>query len=134
MSFVLFALLMATLVTVCVREDVNLVSRNYYQEELKHGEKMIRIKNTTALAELPSFQFEEGVLKVSFAQWSSVESGKLNMIRPSDERLDLHFDVKGSNEKWQSFPVKIWEPGLYRVNLTWTMDGKEYFYEKMLVL
>lgn len=130
----LFGLFMATLVTVCVREDVNLVSKNYYQEELKHSEKMTRIQNANTLAELPAFQFENGTLKVSFDQWNRVESGELNLMRPSDAHLDVHFTVKGSNEPAQSFPVKVWEPGLYRVNLTWKMEGKEYYCEKLVTL
>jgi hypothetical protein len=30
--------------------------------------------------------------------------------------------------------LKVWERGLYRVSLTWKMEGKEYYFEKLMVL
>ena len=39
LAFVLFAVFIGVLVAVCVREDISLVSRNYYNEELDYQTK-----------------------------------------------------------------------------------------------
>ena len=52
-SFVLFAIFIAILVTVCVRQDISLVSSDYYQEELKYQDQITRINNTSKLDTQP---------------------------------------------------------------------------------
>ena len=50
-AFVFFGLFIGSLVVICVREDVNLVSKDYYQEELNHQDKIIRQQNAEQLEE-----------------------------------------------------------------------------------
>ncbi|MBL7876487.1 MAG: FixH family protein [Cyclobacteriaceae bacterium] len=133
-SFVLFIAFIVGLLVVGTRGDIGLVSSNYYAEELKHNEKMIQLENTQRLTEQPQFKFKEHSVVVDYSALSKMENGKLTVLRPSDSRLDHAFEiteVKGEN---QSFELKVWEPGLYRVSLTWTMEGKDYYIEKLMVL
>ena len=65
-AFVLFTVFIATLVTVCVRQDISLVRPDYYQEELVHQRKMTLIQNARTLETLPVISVTENVLKVSF--------------------------------------------------------------------
>jgi hypothetical protein len=46
-AFVFFALFIGTLVFISMRQDIGLVSKNYYQDELKHSEKMARQVNAS---------------------------------------------------------------------------------------
>jgi len=52
-AFVLFAAFIGTLVVVCVRQDVSLVSRDYYRQELAYQNQIQRLNNTAALLEKP---------------------------------------------------------------------------------
>ena len=47
-SFVLFAAFIGILVVICVRQDISLVSKNYYQEELAYQQQIDRMNNGTA--------------------------------------------------------------------------------------
>jgi hypothetical protein len=133
-AFVVFALFIGTLVVISMREDVNLVSKNYYQEELRHQDKIDKQSNANQLAEKPQVSFVDNSVKVVFPYFSSIEKGELNVMRPSDERLDQKFELSAMQGDSQLFQLKVWEKGLYRVSLTWTMEGKDYYFEKIMVL
>ncbi len=133
-AFVLFGLFIGSLVVICVREDVNLVSKDYYQQELNHQVKIIQQENANQLAEKPQLTFENNSVKVLFPFPSTMEKGELHVMRPSDDRLDHHFKVSVLNGGSQLFPLTTWQKGLYRVSLTWTMEGKEYYFEKLMIL
>lgn len=133
-AFIFFGLFIGTLVVICVREDVNLVSKDYYEEELRHQDKIVKQVNASQLEEKPQLSFENNSVKLLFPFTSSMEKGELRVMRPSDDRLDQHFDLNAMDGDSQLFPLKVWEKGLYRVSLTWTMEGKDYYFEKLIVL
>ena len=133
-SFVLFALFIATLVTVCVRQDINLVSADYYQEELVHEQKMNQIQNANTLKSKPLISVEGSIVSVSFDDFNKVEQGELKILRPSDARLDKRFKLSASKMQVQQFPLENWSKGLYRASMQWRMDGKDFYFEKLIVL
>src|SRR5215204_5183538 len=87
-AFVLFAIFIATLVTICVRQTVPLVTEQYYQEELAYQEQIARIENASDLAEKPSITIEHFNLIVSYQHLAQVEKAELKLFRPSDAQLD----------------------------------------------
>ncbi len=133
-SFVLFGVFIASLVAICVRQDINLVSLDYYNRELAHQQKMELIENANKLSSLPEFSIEANVLVVSFTDFKKVETGELHLLRPSDSKLDRKFAVTASSGKIQQYPLEVWSKGLYRASMQWRMDGQEYYYEKLIVL
>ncbi|HCM76236.1 MAG TPA: hypothetical protein DIS90_07630 [Cytophagales bacterium] len=133
-AFVVFTLFIGTLVTICVREDINLVRPDYYQEELVHQNKMTFIQNTKTLASLPDISVSGNVLTVSFADYDQLEKGELLLLRPSDMKLDRKFRLSATSKHMQQFPLEVWSKGLYRASMQWTMGGKEFYYEKLIVL
>lgn len=133
-SFVLFAVFIGVLVVICMRQDVNLVSQNYYQEELIHGEKMQQIGNTNLLEERPDITILENRIELHFSRLQEVEHGELTFIRPSDKRLDQQFRIQPSSNEIQSFSLDGFERGQYRARFKWSMEGKEYYFEKIIVI
>ncbi|HEY5692141.1 MAG TPA: FixH family protein [Cyclobacteriaceae bacterium] len=133
-SFVLFASFIATLVFICVRQDINLVSNDYYREELVHGKKMEYIQNAKTLQSLPDFTVNGNMLTVSFSDFNKVEKGELRLLRPSDAKLDRKFLIAPKGKAIQTYALEVWHEGLYRASMQWRMDGKEYYYEKLIVL
>lgn len=133
-AFVFFALFIGTLVFISMREDVSLVTENYYQEELNHQDKINKQANANQLTDKPQISFVDNSVKVIFPYFSSIEKGELHVMRPSDKRLDQSFELSAMQGDSQQFELKVWEKGLYRVTFTWTMEGKDYYFEKLLVL
>lgn len=133
-AFVLFALFMATLVVVCVNENVSLVSRNYYQEELRHQVKIDQINNTTALVNKPRIEINQGVIRVFYSDFDQLEEGKLSLFRPSDASLDQQYTLTASAQDSINLDLPVWKTGPYRVTMTWRMAGKDYYLDKIMIL
>lgn len=132
-SFVLFAIFIGVLVTICVRQDVSLVSGNYYQEELMHQAKIDQQANTKTLTVVPEITLTGNEVDVYFPLFSRMEKGELRLLRPSDQRLDQNFQLKTSADSLQRFTLSVSDRGLYRASMRWTMGGKDYYIEKLLV-
>ena len=133
-SFAAFALFMGTLVTVCFREDVNLVAPDYYRQELAYQKQIERMQNAAVLTTRPKIEFINNKLTVSYADLGRIENGELKLFRPSDVRLDQTFRVQSNNDTVQAFEITIPQPGMYRASFTWAMSGKEYFVEETIYL
>jgi hypothetical protein len=132
--FVLFALFIGTLVTVCVRQDVSLVAPDYYKQELAYQEQMDRKQNASDLHERPKIDVTQNKLTVTFADFSKVTRGELKLFRPSDAKLDQTFNLQPTNDSVQTFDIDFPQHGMYKAKISWAMDGKEYFLEETIYL
>jgi|SRR5690606_39243784 hypothetical protein len=133
-AFVFFALFIGTLVTICVRQDIPLVTKEYYREELAYQDQIDRMENTNALSETPEIRIEAGKVKLSYLRLPEIETAQLRLVRPSDASLDQQFDITPSEATSQEFEMSNPVPGMYRAKLTWVDDGKEFYLEKIVVL
>jgi hypothetical protein len=133
-SFVLFAAFIATLVVVCVRQDISLVSKDYYQEELQYQEHISQENNTAALTEKPTINVADHAIEVRYADMQAIENGKLTLFCPSNEKMDRFFKFHNAQEMTTSFATDGLQKGLYRARLQWTMNGKNYFHEEVIYL
>jgi hypothetical protein len=132
-AFIAFASYIIFLVVVCMKQDINLVSKHYYSDELKYQEKLNRINNAARLQYLPSIEIQNGIVQISFASDQAIQKGLLKIERPSDENLDRNYSLM-QGQAIQKFDLHGWKPGLYRTSVTWTMDGREFYFEKQIVL
>jgi len=132
-AFITFALYIAVLVVVCVRQDLNLVSKGYYRDELKYQQKLDQLNNANHLSHLPVIAIENGQAKISFGEDQHIQNGKLKIERPSNEKLDRIFSLS-PDQTIQEFNLGNWKPGLYRASVTWTMNNKEYYFEQQIIL
>lgn len=134
-SFVLFAVFIATLVTVCVREDISLVTRDYYKDELVYQSQLDRMNNAARLDHKPVISvMTNKLLKIEFNVSEKVEKGELQLFCPSNARFDRHFEIASNADNEQFFPIDNLQKGMYRAKLSWTMSGKEYYVEEIIHL
>lgn len=133
-SFLLFAGLMGVIVTISMRQDVNLVSTQYYQDDLDFQQQLDRKNNTASLVKQPEITLTEQQLSVSFPENTSIESGVIKLFRPSTDKLDQNFVLKSSSASTQVFALNLLDKGAYRIKMTWKMDDKEYYLEKFVVI
>jgi hypothetical protein len=133
-AFVLFAGFIATLVTVCMRQDVSLVSKDYYKEELDYQEQIIRMNNVTQLQQKPLIQKSGTYIVIGFNQLKNIEKGELKLFSPSDPTKDKTYSITSSNATSQSFAIDDVAKGMYRARMQWAMAGKEYYLETVIYL
>lgn len=132
LSFVVFGTLIAVLVAVCMKQEINLVYPDYYYRELNHGEKMAAMNNAKRLKTSPLIFIQNDDIEVLWKGVVEVENARLNLLRPSDVKLDQSFDANPSNGK-TILSSKDLSTGLYRATLTWQMNGENYLIETVLI-
>jgi hypothetical protein len=133
-AFVLFAIFIGTLVTVCVRQDISLVSKNYYNDELKYQDQIGRINNTNRLSEKPRITKVGNNIQVQFGNQFEIQHGELTIFCPSDPEMDKEFILSATSGSRQSFDIRSMKGGMYKARLFWKVDGKEYFLEKIIYI
>lgn len=134
-AFILFAGLVATMVTICVRQDVSLVTPNYYEQDLAYQKQIDRMTLTGTLERKPVISVEAGsLIAVQYDDFPKVQSGVLVLFRPSDASLDRRFRISPETSSVQYFKADSLPGGLYRARMTWTMEGQEYYLEQELKL
>lgn len=128
-----FGILMGTLVTICVRQDdLHLVTQNYYEEEVKYQEHIDRVINTHLLEhEILVFDSQ---LKIVDLHLPVGAKGTLHFFRPSDARLDKKMEVNITDYNANSIDVKELKAGYWKVKLTWSESGKDYYQEKNITI
>lgn len=135
LAFVIFVAFIATLVTVCMRQDVDLVTKEYYKEELVYQSQIDRMAHTAMLEHKPVLRIEGGyILKVSYPDFHRLSSGVLELFRPSDPSLDKEFELSRTSNGAQYFSTKGMNRGMYRARMRWTMDGQDFFIEQIIHL
>ncbi len=133
-AFVLFALFIGTLVTICVRQDVSLVSREYYKEELVYQDQIVRMQNANSLLKAPEISVTGNQLTVRYEEFPAIDAGTIKLVRPSDASLDQQFHMPAFATNEHSFIINNPVSGLYRVHMTWKQGEKEYYIERTVIL
>ena len=128
-AFILFAIFIVSLVVVCVRQDVSLVSKSYYKDELRYQDQIDRINNTKLLSEKPVFGVEGNSLVVRFSGLPRLDSGSVEIFRPSDSRQDAAYALHRESADVLRIDVSKFPSGFYKVRMKWVADKKEYFIE-----
>ena len=133
-AFVLFALFIGVLVAICLKQDIPLVAAGYYQQELVYQQQLDRINNTEQLPEKPTITVVDRSVEIKFSRLPDIVGGDLELFRPSDEKLDRHFNLNPSSEGKQRIDISDLHGGMYKAKMRWSMEGKDYYLESVIYL
>lgn len=117
------------------QQDVNLVTEDYYQQELVYEDQITRIKNADALPEKPSVELVKAADAVRLTFPSSIipEEGTVLFFRPSDFTKDKNYKLALNDNNTQAFDFTDMATGMWKVKLEWELAGKSYYQEFMIV-
>jgi hypothetical protein len=133
-AFILFAVFIGVLVTICVKQDISLVATDYYKQELGFQQQIDRSNNVHQLINKPEILIVNNHVQISFKDFSSLQQGELKLFRPSNAKSDLVFQLKSTADTLQRFDLNSREKGMYKAKMKWSMNDKEYYMEKMIYL
>ncbi|AIZ62523.1 hypothetical protein PK28_00300 [Hymenobacter sp. DG25B] len=136
-AFVLFAGYIGYMVQQAMRTQVDLVSTDYYQQELAYQQRMESVARTAALPAPVQVAYDAATQRITLqlpeALARQTVQGTLHFFRPSDQKLDfkLPFTPAGKPARQQLSTSKL-QPGLWRLRVEFTAGGQQYFLEKEL--
>jgi hypothetical protein len=137
-AFGLFIAGTAALIGVSVFNGMDLVAPDYYQRELRYEQQMERTDRARRLAAplVVSYDAASRVIQVSLAgaKAGSQPAGTIELYRPAaakeDRRIELRLDGSGR----QLLDARELSPGLWRVRVTWSVDGEEFSADEKIVV
>ena len=137
LAFIVFVLIMITMVIISVKQDVNLVAEDYYKQEIAYESQIERIKNTNNLAFPPeiSFNKETNRLLISFSSVlaNRIRSGEVLLYRPSDHKKDVKAQLILDDSNQLVISMAGRKKGLWKIKLNWNDGELEYYDEKRIV-
>ncbi|MCV9386259.1 FixH family protein [Reichenbachiella ulvae] len=132
--FILFALFVATLVTICVRQDFFLVAPDYYEEELAYQDQIDKMNNFQQLEIKPELNKIDGKVILSFPDNVALVEGEIHFFRPSHGDFDQKFSIELDSNGQQTFSQDQFLSGLWKAKLSWKDSNKSYFNESTIIL
>ena len=129
--FTIFASLMLGFVYMSAQQDVNLVTENYYAEEIAFQDRIDRINNTRKLKKQVTFRREGAELYIQFPQGEvgGPISGNIQIFRPSDRFKDKQAVVKADQNGVQRLDLNTFTKGSYTIKVVWQADGQPFYSE-----
>ena len=110
---------------------VSFVEEDYYPKELRHEEKLVKMRNVAALISPVTLTQGKGdpVLTYPSDFRGKVLAGQVWIYRPSDDALDFTLPVAPDTALRQSLPLNRLKKGKYIVKIDWSSEGKGYYKE-----
>ncbi len=136
--FVLFVSGMAAWAVVAMRQNVELVRPDYYEEEIQFQRQLDRVTRTAALSGQVSIQRDPAgqaiELRLPPAHAGKAVEGRIQFYRPSNARLDFERPLSLGEGGAQRIGTEGMPSGLWKVRVRWKVDGEEYYHDQSVVL
>lgn len=128
-----FVVGMGFLVFKASSQKFDLVTKDYYDQELKYQDIIDQSANTARLSAPVVVERSAGELKINFPAEMKHKQKSIDfyLYYPADAKRDFRKLINLSeNEFTQQLPQKM--SGNYELKLTWEIDGVKYYFEKKL--
>ena len=134
--FIAFVGLIATLVYKAVNTNFDLVTKDYYKEELKFQKVIDGQNNALELSSSVRIDVTDSqlVLHLPEEMKNANPSGNVWFYCPTDVRKDKKFDLDTKGTGSQTFDRRQFIPSRYIVKMTWEQDGKPFYMEQHITL
>jgi hypothetical protein len=126
-----------TLIAFCSRHPADLISPNYYEEEVKYQGQMDRLRHTQERVPLAAVAYDRAAKSITVSLPSAgggKPSGQIQLYRPSAVNLDRTLKLELSPGGVQAIDAASLLPGLWKVRVSWTVDDRQFFIDQQVVI
>ena len=136
-----FAVLITALATwavVAQRNREELVSADYYEQEIAYQQQIDRLRRSAAagvsIAHVSGGQ--GGAIRIAWpvASRPSDAKGRVRLYRPSEAALDREFSLAVGADGLQDIDAATLKPGLWKVRVQWGPDDSGYYAQGTVVV
>jgi hypothetical protein len=125
--------LMAVMVIYSFRQDLNMVTDNYYEKDLRYQEQIEKIRNSKLLIDKPKvlFRASDKILAIQFPEnllYNQIK-GEIHLYRPSDDKMDRTYSISLDERGSQFIDAASFSKGDWIVKLSWNDQHLEYYDE-----
>ncbi len=120
-----------------MRQREDLVAADYYEREVRYQTQLDSLNRSQAVAAKVVVTFEPAhqtiIITLPEAQAAGA-IGRVHLYRPSDARLDRDVPLALTVDGSQRLDARQMADGLWKVRVTWTANGQEYFLEQPVIV
>jgi hypothetical protein len=128
---ILFLMAAAAFIIFAMRQDVNLVHKDYYEKGVDYTDQMNVNSRSSQFSDKIQIESVNEYLLVSFEESlaANIDSGKVLLYRPSDSKQDVMFPMTFSDNSIK-IPKEDLITGRYILKLSWFSGGLKYEIDK----
>ncbi|MCE3278639.1 MAG: hypothetical protein K0S44_830, partial [Bacteroidetes bacterium] len=117
-----------------MRQKVDLVAVDYYEQELKFQEKINHSLQSNELKEPLTWNVSQEQFVLDFpSQFDGKQiKGEVFFLRQSDKSLDKKIGIPINNSLSKVISTKELEKGVYKIEITWEVMEVEYYNEGII--
>lgn len=133
--YISFMAMIVCLVAASSHQKIDLVSKDYYTQEIKYQEVLDASHNQSALSGSLSIHAtgSEVVLEFPADFKGRIVTGEVNFYAPSNNQWDRTFAIHTEDNVMTVSRAGLHKSN-YRVRVSYAVDGKKYYYESRLDL
>lgn len=130
-----FVAMILVLVVMSTNQKIDLVTDNYYAEELRFQDKINKTERAKALSDPLKWEVDDQGILIHYPKSFSEKnlSGKVNLYCPSDDSKDQVFQVASTNSQ-QFIPSSKIQDGRYYLQIDWKNGEDTYWNEDLIVI
>jgi nitrogen fixation protein FixH len=129
--FVIFIAAVTIWITFAVRNDQQLVRRDYYEQELKFQTDIDGQSRAASVNVYVDYDATKQTITLALPQVATAAS--VYFYRPSNAKLDREIKLALTNGA-QAIDVAKFESGLWKLRVQWIADGAEFRHNATVVL
>jgi nitrogen fixation protein FixH len=138
LAFVLFILGTAGLIVLAASQRSDLVSDNYYEQEMKYQTRIDSLDRARKLGSSASVSYDANGRRIMISLPAEHAgrrvTGQVQLYRPSAAGCDRQFRLEPDDNGAQSLDAAALATGLWKVCVAWRMEGQDYFLEQKIVV
>lgn len=127
-----------TFIAFCSRHPADLISPNYYEEEVRYQGRIDRLQHAQRASSQATVAFDAASKRITISlpaeQARSRPSGQIQLYRPSAANLDRQLKLETDPAGVQSINAAMLLPGLWKVRVSWTVAERDYFLDEKIVI
>ena len=136
--FFVFIGFIAAFITWGVRQNTDLVSKDYYADEILFQNQIDTENRTRPFSSEVAVNYDSTRRAITIrvpAEHARVRpTGRIYLYRPSDARLDRDISLSTDAGGVQSLDSSRLPPGLWKVRLRWKASGQDFYFHQEIII
>ncbi|HEY4650915.1 MAG TPA: FixH family protein [Pontibacter sp.] len=137
LAMVLFMGYIAMFVYKAMNQDVDLVSKDYYQQEVQYQQQIDKVRRTQALGDVMlNYNADQHAILLQLPATYAGKSltGTITLFRPSDDTMDKQLPLQLGRDQSQLLETADLQSGLWKVRVDFSDGEATYYTEKTIQL
>ena len=133
--YILFVAGMLFLAFKSSRQNIELVTEDYYAKELVYQQKIDESKRTAALSDTVKISILHHAVTINFPKDFEAKkiTGEVTLYCPANEKKDMNQQFMVTDSA-VNISVPSSNHGLHYVKINWSVAGVNYYYEKKIII